>query len=100
MPNSLGKLDRAQVLHIAELAKVALTDEEIDQLSEQLSEILDYFEILDRLDTSDIPPTAQPIAMRNVTRADEVEPSLTPTEVLQNAPHRDGDFFRVKPILG
>ena len=99
MSGDARRLDREQVLHIAELAKVALSAEEIDLLAEQLSEILDYFEILNRMDTSAIPPTAQPITVRNVTRPDEVELSLTPDEVLAHAPKRDGDFFRVKPIL-
>jgi aspartyl-tRNA(Asn)/glutamyl-tRNA(Gln) amidotransferase subunit C len=93
------KLDRKQVLHIAELAKVALTEQEVERLAEQLSEILDYFEILDRLDTSAIPPTAQPLPLCNVTRPDEVEPSMTPDEVLANAPQREDGHFRVEPIL-
>ncbi|MCD6519520.1 MAG: Asp-tRNA(Asn)/Glu-tRNA(Gln) amidotransferase subunit GatC [Anaerolineae bacterium] len=93
------KLSRDQVLHIAELAKLALSEEEIELFTEQLSEILAYFEKLNRLDTSAIPPTAQVIDMRNVTRPDEVRPSLSPEEALANAPQRKGNFFKVKPIL-
>jgi aspartyl-tRNA(Asn)/glutamyl-tRNA(Gln) amidotransferase subunit C len=93
------KLSREQVLHIAELAKLGITEEETERFAEQLSEILDYAEILNRLDTSAIPPTAQAITQRNVTRPDEVRPSLTPAEVLANAPQRQDDYFRVKPIL-
>jgi aspartyl-tRNA(Asn)/glutamyl-tRNA(Gln) amidotransferase subunit C len=93
------KLSREQVLHIAELAKLGITEEETECFAEQLSEILDYAEMLNRLDTDAIPPTAQAIVQRNVTRPDQVRPSLTPSEVLANAPHRQGDYFRVKPIL-
>jgi aspartyl-tRNA(Asn)/glutamyl-tRNA(Gln) amidotransferase subunit C len=93
------KLSREQVLHIAELAKLGITEEETERFAEQLSEILDYAEMLNRLDTAAIPPTAQAIAQCNVTRPDQVRPSLTPAEVLANAPQRQGDYFRVKPIL-
>jgi aspartyl-tRNA(Asn)/glutamyl-tRNA(Gln) amidotransferase subunit C len=93
------KLSRKEVLHIAELAKLGITEEETEQFTEQLSEILDYFDMLNRLDTAAIPPTAQAIYMRNVTRPDEVEPSLSPEEALENAPEREGNFFQVRPIL-
>ncbi|MFO7917248.1 MAG: Asp-tRNA(Asn)/Glu-tRNA(Gln) amidotransferase subunit GatC [Anaerolineae bacterium] len=93
------KLSREEVLHIAELAKLGITEEETEQFTEQLSDILDYFDMLSRLDTSDISPTAQAIHMRNVTRPDEVEASLAPEEALKNAPEREGGFFRVEPIL-
>lgn len=93
------KLDREQVLHIAELAKLALTEEEIALFAEQLSEILDYFQMLNRLDTNAIPPTAQAIVQRNVTRPDEPRPPLPREEALANAPQRLGNYFRVKPIL-
>ncbi len=93
------KLSREEVLHIAELAKLGITEEETERFTEQLSEILDYFDMLSRLDTSAISPTAQAIDMRNVTRPDAVKPSLSPEEALENAPQREGNFFRVEPIL-
>lgn len=92
-------LSREQVLHIAELAKLDLTDEEIDLFARQLSEILDYAEILNRLETDSIPPTAQAIEMRNVTRPDCVQDSLSPEEALANASDRHGDFFRIKAVF-
>jgi len=92
------KLSREQVLHIAELARLGLSDEETDLFAEQLSDILGYIEKLNRLATDDIHPTAQTIRMRNVTRADEVSPSLAPDEALANAPKRRDDAL-VKPIL-
>jgi aspartyl-tRNA(Asn)/glutamyl-tRNA(Gln) amidotransferase subunit C len=92
-------LTHAQVRHIADLAKLALSDEEIERFAHQLSAILECAEMLQRLDTDSIPPTAQVLTLSNITRPDEVRPSLTPDEVLANAPRREGDSFAVKPIL-
>lgn len=93
------KLSRDEVLHIAELIKLSLTEEETELFSEQLSEILAYAEKLNQLDTDAIPPTAQAIYRRNVIRPDLPRPSLSPDEALANAPQRQDGFFRVKPIL-
>lgn len=93
------KLRREEVLHIAELIKLALSEEETELFAEQLSEILDYAQKLNQLDTDAIPPTAQAIYRRNVTRADVPRPSLSPEEALANAPQRQDGFFRVRPIL-
>ncbi|MFP3896270.1 MAG: Asp-tRNA(Asn)/Glu-tRNA(Gln) amidotransferase subunit GatC [Anaerolineales bacterium] len=93
------KLSREEVLHISELAKLGISEEETERFADQLSDILDYFDMLSRLDTSAISPTAQAIHMRNVIRPDEVEPSLSLEEALGNAPAREGNFFRVEPIL-
>lgn len=93
------KLTHEQVLHIAELAKLALTEEETTLFAEQLSQILDYFEVLNQLDTATLPPTAQAIYRRNVMRSDKVAASLSSTEALANAPRRQDDYFKVKPIL-
>jgi aspartyl-tRNA(Asn)/glutamyl-tRNA(Gln) amidotransferase subunit C len=93
------KLSREEVLHIAHLARVALTDEEITLMSEQLSDLLEHFEILQKVDTADVPPTAQSIDLQSVMRADEVAPSLPPDDILANAPRREGDYFRVRPVL-
>ena len=93
------KLSREEVLHIARLARLGLAEAEIDKLREQLSDILENFEILQQVDTSDIPPTAQSIALESVMRDDEVVPSLPPGEVLSNAPRREGDCFRVRAVL-
>ena len=93
------KLTREQVLHIAELAKLGITEAETELFAEQLSEILEYAGMLNRLDTDAIPPTAQAIQMLNVTRPDQVQPSLAPDEVLANAPRRKDNLFEVKAIL-
>ena len=94
------KLNREEVLHIARLARLGLTEAELDRFSEQLSNILENFEVLQRVDTTDVPPTAQAIPLQNVTRQDdEVIPSLPPSQILANAPRREEDFFRVRAVL-
>ena len=70
------KLSREEVMHIALLARLGLTEEEVEKFREQLSNILENFEALQQLDTTDIPPTAQSIALQNVMREDEIIPSL------------------------
>jgi aspartyl-tRNA(Asn)/glutamyl-tRNA(Gln) amidotransferase subunit C len=93
------KLSREEVLHIARLARVALTEEEITRMSEQLSNLLEHFQVLQQVDTEGVPPTAQSVELRSVMRDDVIRPSLTPEDVMANAPARDGDSFKVKPVL-
>ena len=93
------KLSREEVLHIARLARLGLTETEVDRLREQLSNILENFEVLQQVDTTDIPPTAQSIPLQNVVKGDEVAASLPPNEILANAPRKEGDFFRVRAVL-
>ena len=93
------KLSREEVLHIALLARLGLTEAEVDKFREQLSNILENFEALQQIDTTDIPPTAQSIALQNVVSDDEVAPSLPPDQVLANAPLKEEDLFRVGAVL-
>lgn len=93
------KLSREEVLHIARLARLGLTETEVNKLREQLSDILENFEVLQQVDTSDVPATAQSIALQNVVSEDEVAPSLTQSQVLANAPQEEGGFFRVRAVL-
>jgi len=93
------KLNREDVLHIALLARLGLTETEVNRLSEQLSNILENFEVLQQVDTSGIPPTAQSIALQNVVSDDEVAASLPQSQVLANAPRKEEGFFRVKAVL-
>lgn len=95
------RLTREQVAHIAELAKLRLTDEEMEMMARQLSEILDYAARLDELDTAAIAPTASVIPNQNVMRPDRVTPSLPREQVLANAPDCDPqrEFIRVRAIL-
>jgi aspartyl-tRNA(Asn)/glutamyl-tRNA(Gln) amidotransferase subunit C len=94
-------LTREQVAHIAELAKLELTEAELERMARQLSDILDYAERLKQLDTDAIAPTASVIPNQNVMRADIVTPSLPRAQVLQNAPDTDAnrEFLRVRAIL-
>ena len=92
-------LSRAEVEHIAELARLRLTEAEKAQFQEQLSAILDHAAVLQSIDTSAIPPTATVLPLRNVMRADEARPGLPQSAVLSNAPDPHEGFFRVKTIL-
>jgi len=93
------KLSREEVQHIALLARLGMTEAELERFREQLSNILENFEVLQQVDTSEVPPTSQAIPLQSVVRNDEVAPSLPPDDVLANAPQREGEFFRVKPVL-
>jgi len=93
------KLSREEVLHIALLARVALTEDEITRMSEQLSNLLENFEVLQRVDTEGVPPTAQSVNLQSVMREDAVAPSLPPGDILANAPRREGDYFKVRAVL-
>ncbi len=92
-------LDRSEVESIAALVRISLTEEETETLGEELSDILEQFQALSELDTSGVPPTAHPVQLQSVMRDDDAAGSLEPEEVLRNAPRRDGDLFRVKPVL-
>ena len=93
------KLSREEVLHIARLARLGLTKAEVERLSEQLSNILENFAILQKVDTTGVPPTAQSIDLQNVLSGDEVSPSLPPDKVLANAPQKERNFFKVRHVL-
>ncbi len=92
-------LDEAAVRHVAQLARLTVTDEEIARFAEQLSSILDYFQQLGDLDTSDVPPTAHPLAVTNVFRDDKVCPCWNSDRALHNAPLQQDGFFRVPKVL-
>ncbi len=92
-------LTRAEVQHIAELAKLQLTDAEAALYQEQLSDILDFMQRLNTLDTEAIPPTATVLPLRSVMRDDAPRPSMPANEILANAPARAGDAFEVRVIL-
>ncbi len=96
----VAALSRADVEHVAFLARLGLTADELDRLEGQLNHILEQYAKLTELDTSAIPPTAQTIELENILRDDVATPSLAPDQVLSNAPQRDGEFIVVPPILG
>jgi aspartyl-tRNA(Asn)/glutamyl-tRNA(Gln) amidotransferase subunit C len=88
-------ISRDEVLHVARLAGLDLTDEEVERLGEQLDAILEAVGKVAELDLTAVQPTAHPLDLVNVWRDDEPRPSLTPDEALANAPDRSGDLFRV-----
>ena len=93
------KLSHEEVLHIARLARLGLSQAEVKKLGEQLSNILEHFEVLQQVNTEGVPPTAQATDLKNVMRDDEVAPSLEPGQALANAPQKDRGFFRIRPVL-
>lgn len=93
------RLSREVVDHVAMLARLGLTEEEREQMREQLSSILEHVSRIQELDTEAIPPTAQVIDLRNVWREDEVVPSLPVEAVLAIAPESEDQFLRVQAVL-
>jgi len=92
-------ITRADVQHVARLARLGLDDEEMDLLAAELDHILDAMQALRQLDTSAIPPTAQVIPLRNVMRDDVSRPSWPVEEVVLNAPATKDGYFLVPPVL-
>ena len=92
-------IDREEVRKVANLARLAITEEEEAEFATQLSDILEYFEQLSELDTKDVPPTTRAINTSNITRPDELEPFTEKEALLEEAPDRNDEFFRVPKIL-
>jgi aspartyl-tRNA(Asn)/glutamyl-tRNA(Gln) amidotransferase subunit C len=90
-------ITRDDVLHVAALAELELSEEEITRLTEQLGDILAAVGKVSELDLSDVPPTSHPLSVVNIFRPDEPRPCLPLEDVFANAPERDGDHFRVPP---
>ncbi len=88
-----------EVRHIARLARVGLSEDDVTRFQDQLSQILDYFQRLQEVDTENVLPTAHTLAMHNVMRDDEPKPSFDKEEILANAPQREEDLFRVRAVL-
>jgi aspartyl-tRNA(Asn)/glutamyl-tRNA(Gln) amidotransferase subunit C len=88
-------ISRDEVLHVARLARLDLTDDEVERLGEQLDAILEAVGKVAELDLTAVKPTAHPLDLVNVWRDDEPRPSLAPDEALASAPDRSGDLFRV-----
>ena len=88
-----------EVRYIAKLARVALSDAEVERLGGELSSILNHFQVLNDIDTADVPPTAQSFDLHNVERVDETRPSSPLEDVLLNAPRREDDYIRVRGVL-
>ena len=92
-------MNREEVVKIALLARLKLTDDELDRFTSQLGQVLQYVDILNEVDTEDVEPMAHAVELFNVFRDDEVRESLARNEALSNAPKTDGRCFLVPPIL-
>ena len=88
-------IDRDQVLHVARLARLRLTDDEIERMTGELSSILDHIEKIGQLELDDVAPTSHVTDLENVLRPDEPRPSLPRERALAEAPDTDGEGFRV-----
>ena len=93
------KLSREEVKHLALLVHLGLSDDDVERLREQLSNILENFEILQKVDTTGVEPTAHSIALENVLRDDVSAPSLPSDRVMANAPDREEDYLKVRAVL-
>ncbi|MEM7067034.1 MAG: Asp-tRNA(Asn)/Glu-tRNA(Gln) amidotransferase subunit GatC [Cyanobacteria bacterium P01_B01_bin.77] len=93
-------IDLEQVRKVALLARLDLTEAEEQQFTEQLSGILDYVQQLNELNTDNIEPTTRAIELSNITRQDELTPFEERESILEIAPEREDDFFKVPKILG
>lgn len=92
-------LTREEVLHVAALCRIGLSEEDVETFAHQLSEILEMFRTLGELDTEGVPPMGHAASLETVLREDEPGPSLTNADALSNAPDRVGDRFRVQVVL-
>jgi aspartyl-tRNA(Asn)/glutamyl-tRNA(Gln) amidotransferase subunit C len=96
----MAKITREEVAHVARLARLDLSDAEVDTFTDQLAKVLDHAADVEALDVADVPPTAHPYPLVNVLRADEPTPTLERDEVLAGAPLAEDGQFRVPPVLG
>ena len=96
----MARISREDVVHVARLARLDLTDEEVDRFTDQLGAVLEHAADVASLDTAGVPPTAHPLPLANVLRDDVPGPSLDRDEVLSQAPAAEDGRFRVPRILG
>jgi aspartyl-tRNA(Asn)/glutamyl-tRNA(Gln) amidotransferase subunit C len=96
----MAQITREDVAHVARLARLRLSDVELDTFTGQLAKVLDHARDVEALDVGDVPPTAHPYPLQNVLRPDEVRPSLDRQAVLDAAPLVEDGQFRVPPVLG
>ena len=94
------RITRDEVIHVARLARLELADDEIEEFTRQLGDILEHAADVEALDVGDIPPTAHPLPLSNVMRPDATAPTLDRDELLAQAPASEEGRFRVPPVLG
>lgn len=93
-------ISRDEVAHVARLARIELSESELDTFTDQLARVLDHANDVEALDVGDVPPTAHPYPLVNVLRPDEEQACLPRDEVLASAPSAEDGRFRVPPVLG
>ena len=93
----MARITRDEVLHVARLARLELSDDDVARFQEQLSDILEAVSKVSELDLSDVPPTAHPLEIANAWAEDVPRDCLSLDDVFANAPDRDGDYFRTPP---
>jgi aspartyl-tRNA(Asn)/glutamyl-tRNA(Gln) amidotransferase subunit C len=93
----MAEIDRDQLLHVAQLARLELREDELERLGAQLNDIIAAVSKVSELDLADVPPTSHPLDVVNVWGEDEPRPCLPVEDALANAPEREGDFFKVPP---
>lgn len=95
----MSRIDKETVRHVALLARLELSEEEIERFAHELGDILDYVAKLEELDTSDVPPTSHSLPLANVMRDDVLRPSLAKDEALANAPETENGCFKVPQVI-
>ena len=95
----MTKISLSDVRKVAQLARLELPEDQIETYTSQLEEILSYVDQLQEIDTKDVPPTTRAVEVVNSMREDSVEVNCSREDILRQAPHREGDFFRVPKIL-
>lgn len=95
----MTKITDDDVLKLAQLSKLSLTDEQVVKFRDEIEEILNYIEQLQQVDTDGLEPTNQVTGLTNVMREDEIEDSVDKDELLKNAPEKEGDYIKVRRVL-
>lgn len=95
----MAKLNKSDVEHVAELARLGLTEKEKEKYKEQLSSILDYISQLNEVDTEGVEPIAHTLGLFNVTREDKVKPSTSRSKMLKNAPKKKDGYIKIKAVF-
>ena len=96
---TIMRVTTEEVRHMAVLARVGMTEEEIETMRDQMSDILEHFDVLQQVDTEDVDPTGHSANIQRVMRDDEVSPSRPIEDVLANVPQREGDYVRIRAVL-
>ena len=95
----MTRITSDEIRHLALLCRIAMTDEDVDMMRDQMSNILNNIDVLNQVDTDGVEPTGHSVDLVSVMREDEVTPASPIEDILANAPDREGDFIRVRAVL-